>query len=42
MITDHQYFDIGAGCPPNSAIEAAAKADRLGYLAMPSEPAGTS
>lgn len=42
MITDHQYFDIGAGCPPNSAIEAAAKADRLGYLAMPSAPAGTS
>jgi hypothetical protein len=42
MITDHQYFDIGAGCPPNSAIEAAAKADRLGYRAMPSAPAGTS
>jgi hypothetical protein len=37
MITDQEFFDIGAGCPATDAIVAAAA-----YRSIPSAPAGTS
>jgi hypothetical protein len=42
MITNQQYFDVGVGCPPESAIDAAMRLDRSDYRAIPSAPAGTS
>src|SRR5258708_3450529 len=37
MISEQEYFDIGAGCPATDAIAATAV-----YRAIPSAPAGTS